>query len=116
LPNTVKNSKNCPQEQSELLDSFSINVTEFFRNPPVWDNLQSVLKALHDSKDGQINIWSAACADGREPYSIALIALVDDEIDASRINILATDINETALEIADRATYEKRKRRTSHCN
>jgi len=99
--------ENCPQEQSELLDSFSINVTEFFRNPPVWDNLQSVLKALHDSKDGQINIWSAACADGREPYSIALIALVDDEIDASRINILATDINETALEIADRATYEK---------
>lgn len=99
--------KDNPEEQEELLDSLSINVTGFFRNQKVWDSIRDSLRNLTDRKSGPIRIWSAACADGREPYSIALLAHSDDKIDENRVEVLATDINETALEQAREGSYEK---------
>lgn len=92
-------------EQSALLDALSINVTEFFRNPAVWDELRSVLRTL-TTEHLHVNIWSAACADGREPYSLALLAHADREINESRVSILGTDINEEALAAAEAGVYE----------
>jgi chemotaxis protein methyltransferase CheR len=93
------------EEQEALLDSLSINVTGFFRNPDAWEKLRLVLRELTaDSR--RVRIWSAPCADGREPYSIAMLALDDDEIRERRVEILGTDINAEILEAARAGVYE----------
>lgn len=94
-----------PDERAALLDSLTINVTNFFRNPKMWRALRPVLRELSAS-NRRVRIWSAPCADGREPYSLAMLALDDPEIDASRIEILGTDISEEALAHAREGVYE----------
>lgn len=92
------------EEQQELLDALSINVTGFFRNPDVWDGVRSVLRTLSDEQDS-VTVWSAGCADGREPYSLAMLAADDYRIDEEDISITATDINDEALEAAREGVY-----------
>ncbi|MFC4249339.1 CheR family methyltransferase [Natribaculum luteum] len=95
-----------PGEQEALLESMSINVTGFFRNPDVWEGIQDVLRTLSKTNDS-VHVWSAACADGREPYSLSMLAHADPRIDEATVHILATDISETALETAHRGVYEE---------
>ncbi len=92
-------------EREKLLDSLSINVTGFFRNPEAWEKLRLVLRDL-TAENRRVRIWSAPCADGREPYSIAMLAKDDDEIRDRRIEITATDINPEILEVARAGVYE----------
>ena len=95
-------------EREALLDSLSINVTGFFRNPEAWEALRPVLRDL-TANNRTVRLWSAPSADGREPYSAAMLALDDTDIDARKVEILGTDINADILEAARKATYE-----TSH--
>lgn len=95
-------------EHEELLDSLSINVTGFFRNPDAWEHLRPVLRSLTE-ENRNVKLWSAPCADGREPYSAAMLALDDRTIDDQRISILGTDINADTLREARAATYETSK-------
>ena len=97
-----------PEEQDALLDSLSINVTGFFRNPEAWESLREVLVDLTEGH-GRVRVWSAPCADGREPYSVAMLALDDDDIDARRVEVLGTDINADILEAAREGRYETTK-------
>ena len=93
------------EEKAALLDSLSINVTGFFRNPEAWEKLREVLRDL-TADHRRVRVWSAPCADGREPYSIAMLARDDDEINDRRIEITATDINADILEEARAGVYE----------
>ena len=95
-------------EQEALLDAFSVNVTSFFRNPEVWEEVRSVLRALaaESGRHDRIRLWSAACSDGREPYSMAMLALDDPKIDADRVEITATDIDREVLAAARQGVYE----------
>ncbi|WP_323192710.1 protein-glutamate O-methyltransferase CheR [Halostella sp. PRR32] len=92
-------------EREALLDALSINVTGFFRNEDVWEGIRSVLRELSAEKE-QIHAWSAACADGREPYSLAMLAHDDPRTDEEKLNVLATDINDKALRSARAGVYE----------
>ncbi|MDQ2051379.1 protein-glutamate O-methyltransferase CheR [Natronolimnohabitans sp. A-GB9] len=92
-------------EQEALLEAMSINVTGFFRNPDVWEGIREVLRRLSGAND-TVRVWSAACADGREPYSVSMLSHDDPEIDESSIRILGTDISEPALETARSGVYE----------
>jgi chemotaxis protein methyltransferase CheR len=94
-----------PEEQAALLDALSINVTGFFRNPEMWERLRGVLRDLA-AEHRRLRLWSAPCADGREPYSLAMLALDDPAIDARNVEITATDISEDALAAARRGVYE----------
>ena len=91
------------QERDELLDTLSVNVTSFFRDEKVWTALKEVLSEL-EADTRSFDIWSAACADGREPYSLAMLAL-DSGVPARSVNILGTDIDENALERARQGVY-----------
>jgi chemotaxis protein methyltransferase CheR len=93
------------EERQALLDSLSINVTGFFRNPEAWEKLRLVLRELTEN-NRTVRIWSAPCADGREPYSIAMLAMEDSEVLDRRIEITATDINAEILEAARAGIYE----------
>ncbi|AQL43086.1 chemotaxis protein CheR [Halorientalis sp. IM1011] len=92
-------------EQAQLLDSLSINVTGFFRNPEAWSGIRDVLRRLTDERR-TVRAWSAPCADGREPYSLAMLALDDPEIDERRLSVLGTDISDDSLNVAREGVYE----------
>jgi chemotaxis protein methyltransferase CheR len=92
-----------PEERDALLDSLSVNVTSFFRNPEVWEALREVLADL--AAEGRTRIWSAACSDGREAYSAAMLAHDDDRIDPGTVDIVGTDIKRQILSTARRGEY-----------
>ncbi|WP_280588106.1 protein-glutamate O-methyltransferase CheR [Halorubrum sp. Boch-26] len=91
-------------ERQALMDALTINVTEFFRNPEMWDALRDVLRE-RTSEQRRVRVWSAPSADGREPYSVAMLACDDPDIDESRIEVLGSDISEEALENASEGVY-----------
>lgn len=56
-----------------FLDQLTINVSEFFRDPLRWAELQkTVLPGLLQARN-TLKIWSAACSNGPEPYSLAIL-------------------------------------------
>jgi chemotaxis protein methyltransferase CheR len=90
-------------EQQALLDTLSVNVTSFFRNPEVWEALRPVLREL--TAAGRTKVWSAACSDGREAYSLAMLAHDDPDVRADRLRITGTDIKREILRIARSGEY-----------
>jgi len=96
--------KDDPGEKEALMDSLTINVTNFFRNGKMWEALRPVLQEL-TAENRSVKAWSAPCADGREPYSLYMLALDDRKIDASRLSVIGTDISDEALENARDGQY-----------
>lgn len=83
-------------EIGALATTITTNFTRFFREDHHFDFLQKSLNAYSDTR--RLRIWSAGCATGEEPYSIA-ITLLESIPDIARwdIRILATDIDTNAL-------------------
>jgi len=95
----------------QLLDQFTnyltINVSEFFRNPSQWEVLQKdILPNLKKGLNRPLNIWSSACSTGEEPYSMAM--LLTRFYNLNDINILATDIDMSAIEKAKKGIYDEK--------
>ena len=98
-------------EFAALFNTILINVTTFFRDPDAWDYLRTdaipamlAARAPHDP----IRIWSAGCASGQEPYSLAMLLAEELGVDAyrQRVKIYATDVDEDALSQARAASYD----------
>lgn len=105
-----------PGEYQRLLDTLTINVTEFFRDQVVWDSLKlRVIKPMIEyKKQGRsrtIRIWSAGCASGEEPYSLVMLLLdvLGDAASQFLITVLATDLDPDALAHAERGVYDLEK-------
>jgi chemotaxis protein methyltransferase CheR len=100
-----------PEEYQRLLDTVTINVSKFFRNPEVWRALEElVVPILFDIDEPEIRVWSAGCAGGEEPFTIAIMLRQYAERNGllarlRRIRILATDIDRESLAAAARAEY-----------
>src|SRR5436190_10772140 len=82
-----------PDEFAELFNVILINVTSFFRDEQTWEFLRE--RTIPDLATGNdpIRVWSAGCASGEEPYSIAML-LADAlglEQFHERVKIYATD-------------------------
>ena len=99
-----------PEEQLALYQDFLIRVTSFFRDPAAFGILQSkVFPEFLRSRPREqpLRFWIAGCSTGEEVYSlaIALLEVLGDMGSNTPIKILATDINEAALEKARAGTY-----------
>jgi len=90
-------------EYDLLLDALTINVTKFWRNPETWQALvHPHLTALWRERRGAMRVWSAGCASGEEPYTlaVALAEVARLAPDAGRLDwarIDATDIDRDSL-------------------
>ncbi len=101
------------EDQRELRNLFQdllVPVTQFFRDPEVFEVLQqSVFPALLENRtpDQPIRIWSAGCSTGEEAYSlaIALLEVLSQREQVLPVKILATDVNEALLERARAGVY-----------
>ncbi|UCG01774.1 MAG: methyltransferase domain-containing protein [Candidatus Heimdallarchaeota archaeon] len=96
-----------PRESNLLIDNLSINVTRFFRDKDLWSKLEhTILPKIGVNRSQSIRIWSAGCAVGPEPYSIAI--LMFDKFKSAnldRLDILATDLRQEFLEQAQAGVY-----------
>ncbi len=94
----------CRQLESDaearqaLRAMLTINVTEFFRDPLQFERLRRAILPQLLKESSRLNVWSAGCSYGAEPYSVAILL---HELGAlGRSRILATDLDRDALEQA----------------
>jgi len=104
--------------QHELWQAFlriiTVGETYFFRNQAHMKALRyhvlpRIIEERRRSGYKQLRLWSAGCATGEEPYTLAM--LLDEllpDLDSWSISILATDINATYLEYARKGIYQQR--------
>jgi chemotaxis protein methyltransferase CheR len=101
-------------EYDTMLERLLTQETSFLRYPGLFSAFEKhVLPEQADrkfwDKNRSLRIWSAGCASGEEPYSIALCVCeafgIPPRVEAQ---IMATDISREALERAGRATYRTR--------
>jgi len=96
-------------EMERLVNNLTIGETHFFRDAGQFDALMNtVLPELIERRrfSHTLRFWSAGCASGEEPYSIAmLLHLLLPDIESWNITILGTDVNTQHLERARRAIY-----------
>ena len=63
-------------EYDRLLDALTINVTKFYRNADTWNRLATtVVPELLGRGRRMLRCWSAGCASGEEPYTLAALLL-----------------------------------------
>ncbi len=90
-------------EYDLLVDALTINVTKFYRNVETWRALEPGLAALWTARRGEVRVWSAGCASGEEPYTVA-VSLAEtarrlgQEGLLPRARVDATDIDRVSLE------------------
>ena len=98
-------------EYDRLVDALTINVTKFWRNAETWHALADpYLAALWRVRGGAVRAWSAGCASGEEPYTVA-VALAEvartshaeGRLDGVRID--ATDLDRQSLERTAAAVF-----------
>lgn len=84
-------------ERQAMTAALTTNVTRFYREPHHFDHLRDeVMPALAERAraGGRVRLWSAACSNGQEPYSMAMTVLsVLPEAADLDVRILATDID-----------------------
>ncbi len=89
-----------PVALAELRDLLTINVSEFFRNPEQFELLRSSVFPELLKTSPRLNLWSAGCSWGAEPFAMAMLL---DEIDpraAEHHKITATDLDQEVLKKA----------------
>jgi chemotaxis methyl-accepting protein methylase len=101
-------------EYDRLLDALTINVTKLFRNWETYSAMaEKVVPALWEQPTKAINVWSAGCSSGEEPYSIAaLFHQHAERLGAtarleSRLRILGSDIDARSLAAAQVGAFEE---------
>ena len=107
----VSGVKGRTEEMVRMIDAVSTNKTDFFREPRHFDYLMN--EALpHMVRTGRwrpgrkLNVWSAGCSSGEEPYTIAMVlAEFASGNRAGDFSILASDISTRVLEIACKGIY-----------
>ncbi len=86
-----------PQMFDRLMEVFTVNVTEMFRDPVFFTVLrEKILPTL--ASYPTINIWHAGCATGEEVYSICILLQEAGLLQRSRV--YATDVNPANIEKA----------------
>lgn len=101
--------------KDKIVDAITTNETLWFRDQSPYKTLvekvlPELITLLRTGKQKQIRIWSAACSTGQEPYSIAMcvqevLNKLNYHAPAGSIEIIGTDISDSALQIARMGRY-----------
>ena len=98
--NKVSQSK---EEFASFIEYLTINVSEFFRNPDKFDIVEKDVLPMLLKKSPKLNIWSAGCSIGAEPYTLAII--LKEMTPNVKHRILATDLDIEILAKAKKGVY-----------
>ena len=102
--------KNNPEEYKNLLNDLTVNYTMFFRDPDVYTYLHKTLLPRILLSSSHVRIWSAGCATGEEPYSLAILVhkVLGHAIENHSVTLYASDIDNDALAKAQAGVYVKK--------
>lgn len=98
-------------EYDRLVETLTINVSKFFRNPETFACIATkVMPELWNTKSPLIRIWSAGCATGEEPYTLAVLcrehALANNDLARlDRFRIVGSDVDRGAVSSASKGRY-----------
>jgi chemotaxis protein methyltransferase CheR len=94
-----------------VVEALAISETSWFRDAHVWVELrQTILPGLLERRKAarSLSLWSAACATGQEPYSLAMILHeFGDRLSGWQVRTLATDFSQGILKRAQAASYSQ---------
>ena len=110
VPAYIEAIRGDPEEVGHLFRDLLISVTGFFRDAGAFAALEdTVMHRLFEGRgaDDTVRIWVPGCATGEEAYSLAVLALEQAARmpSAPRVQIFATDIDDTALAAARAGRY-----------
>ncbi|HEY8599581.1 MAG TPA: CheR family methyltransferase [Thermomicrobiales bacterium] len=111
LPGYLDYLDQHPEEYQQLISSFLIKVTQFFRDPELYAYLRATilpeLIARAERRERELRIWSAGCATGEEAYSLAILVaeILGHDLRNWRIRIFSTDLDPEAINFARQGTY-----------
>lgn len=91
------------EDFASFIEYLTINVSEFFRNPDKFDILETDVFPMLLKKSPKLNIWSAGCSIGAEPYTIAII--LKELTPNVKHRILASDLDVEILAKAKKGIY-----------
>ena len=99
------------KELEALYSDVLISVTSFFRNPETFDVLsREVLpKLIKKRSEDPLRCWVLGCSTGQEAYSIAMafVEVAEKAASTRKLQIFATDLNNTLLDKARHGLYAK---------
>jgi chemotaxis methyl-accepting protein methylase len=101
-----------PRELDALFDDLLINVTDFFRDPDVFEAAKRLAFpsiVQHRKLPHTIRAWIPGCSSGEEVYSlaIALTEFLESEGLGCTLQVFGTDVSERAIEAARKAVYAR---------
>ena len=114
----VFSPKGIEREIPHMIDVVTTNMTLFFRDTESYDYLiKTVLPNLINEHGSGVReklmLWSAGCASGEEPYTLAMVlSEFTEKHNGFDFSILATDVSTRVLETAKRAIYDQDKTTT----
>ncbi len=96
------------RELTVMLDALATNHTSFFREPRHFEFLAKTVLPRLAARGGSIRGWSAGCATGEEPYTIAMLLLEQFGPEAwQRAHLVASDLSTKALAAAGAGVYKR---------
>jgi two-component system CheB/CheR fusion protein len=111
LAEYVAHLETDPGEYAYLVNSLLIKVTEFFRDPAVFEYLRDevlpgiIAEARREKRE--VRLWSAGCSTGEEAHSLAIIVAeaLGDALPWPDVRIFATDVDREAVAFGRRGIY-----------
>ena len=97
--------KKFPNQLNAFINMLTINVTEFFRNPVTFIELEKVFIPELLQKNTRLKIWSSGCSIGAEIYSIAM--MFDKLGILDKCELVASDFDKNVINKAKLGIYSK---------
>jgi chemotaxis protein methyltransferase CheR len=104
----LKYGPGTEEEWPLLTDALSVQETYFWREMDQINAFVDVLLPQHAARREEVRVWSAACATGEEPLTLAMALNEAGWFDRADVEILASDVSPAALEKAARGIYRER--------
>lgn len=101
-----------PAEWLSLDELCCVTISRFYRDRALWERLETdwlplIAEAARDRGASELRVWSAGCASGEEPYTLAVVweRALARRLPGLALHVLATDVDDAILERARRACY-----------
>ena len=91
-----------------VTEAMTSSETAFFRDGDTFKHIREAILPTFAGRKTPVKIWSAACASGQEPYSLAM--MLNDEaavLKGAPVELFASDLSEACLEKARSGLYSQ---------
>ncbi|MGF1450693.1 MAG: chemotaxis protein CheB, partial [Opitutales bacterium] len=110
LSQYLERLRNDREEVQALFDDLLITVTEFFRDPPIFERLErEIIPAIFKGKSSKdrVRIWSVGCSTGEEAYSLAMLLMEESsrQEEPPELQVFASDLHSGSITRAREGVY-----------